>query len=135
MKKVILILLTAVFLVSCLNDDDQPRFGLEFLPIKSAITPDTLTFGMIDTISIKYNLPNNCYSFNDLYYEVKDTARIVAVRAVVQLDAANCSDIEIEKEFKLTVKASQKQDYVFRFFKGFEADGKPIYEDIAVPVK
>jgi len=133
MKKSILILLTATFLVSCLNDD-SPKFGLEFLPIESAITPDTLTFGEIDTISIKYNLINSCYSFNDLYYEIQDTARVVAVRASVQLDVS-CQEIITEKEFKFTVLASQRQDYLFRFFKGFDANGDSTFEEIAVPVK
>ena len=133
MKKAILILVAAVFLASCLNDD-KPKFGLEFLPVESAITPDTLLFGKIDTIKLKYNLPNNCYSLNDLYYEVKDSTRIVAIRASVQLDAT-CDETPIEQDFKFTVLASQRQDYIFRFFKGFDSENKPTYEDVVIPVK
>ena len=132
MKKAILILVTAVLLVSCLNDDG-PKYRLEFLPIESSITPETLTFGEVDTISVKYNLPNSCYSFNDLYYEVKDTTRIVAIRAAVQLDAT-CTQATIEKDFKFTFTVSQTQDYVFRFFKGFDADGEEIFDDVVIPV-
>jgi|GEM_PF-5725948 len=133
MKKVILVIVAAVFLASCLNDD-KPKFGLEFLPIESTITPDTLFFGKVDTIKLKYKLPNNCYSFNDLYYEQKDSTRTVAVRASVQLDVT-CSDTSIEKDFKFTVMASQREDYVFRFFKGFNAAGESTFEDVVIPVK
>lgn len=119
---------------SCLNNEnDTPNYTFEYLPIDSAITPASFTFGEIDTISVKYSLPNGCYSFDRIYYETKDTTRIVAVSAFVQLDA-DCTEMIIEEEKKFVVKASQEEDYVFKFFKGVDSNGDNIFEEVIVPV-
>lgn len=134
MKKAFLILLTATLLVSCFDNEVEPRFQLEFLPVENRILPDTLKFGQIDTLKIKYSLPNECYSFYDLYYQAKDTARTVAVRAAFQLDT-QCLGDAVEKELEFYVNVSQREDYLFRFFKGYDQNGDSTFEDIVVPVK
>ena len=80
-----------------------------------------------------YSLPNGCYSFDQIYYEVKDSTRIVAVTAIVELDTY-CTEAIIQEETKFIVKASQLEDYVFRFFKGIDSIGTALYEEVIVPV-
>ncbi|WP_435414033.1 hypothetical protein [Polaribacter aestuariivivens] len=133
MKHTVLLLVAILAFSSCLNTDDLPNYKYEFIGINEAETPTSFTFGARDTINLKYTLPNSCYSFDNIYYEYQDTARVVAVRAFVDLDAV-CTQATIEKEYKLIVNVSQKQDYLFKFFKGKDTDGENIFEEIVIPV-
>lgn len=132
MKKTILLVFSIVLLSSCLKND-LPNYGYEFLAIDEATTPASFTFGKKDTISIKYTLPSSCYSFDNIYYEYQDTTRIVAIRALNNLDIS-CTQATIAQEYKLIVNVAQQEDYVFKFFKGTDNDGKNIFEEVIVPV-
>ncbi|AUC85832.1 hypothetical protein CW731_11270 [Polaribacter sp. ALD11] len=132
MRKVVLLLISIILFSSCLNDD-EPNFTYDFLKIDSAETPDSFTFGKTDTIKIKYTLPNKCYSFSQLYYQYKDSTRVVAVTALVNLDDT-CAEVTKQEEYSFPVKATQKKDYVFKFFKGKDADGESIFDEVIIPV-
>jgi hypothetical protein len=134
MKKSILLLIGLLVFYSCLNNDnDIPNYTYRYLPIDSAITPASFTLGEIDTITVKYSLPNDCYSFDRIHYETKDTTRIVAVSASVLLEV-DCAEKIIQEEKKFAVKASQEEDYVFKFYKGEDSNGENIFEEVIVPV-
>lgn len=132
MKKIILILFASAFLSSCLNDD-EPKFQLEYLPIDEAITPQSFEMGIVDTIKLKYTLPNSCYFFNDLHYEYQDTIRVVAIIGAKQLDV-NCAEVITQKEFKFTVMPNQTEDYVFKFYKGRDSNNESIFDEVVIPV-
>ncbi|WP_240914561.1 MULTISPECIES: hypothetical protein [unclassified Polaribacter] len=133
MKKISLLLLGLLIFTSCLDQDDSPNFAYEFLKIDEAITPESFTFGETDTITIKYSFPNSCYSFNQIYYEAKDSTRTVAVRATVLLDK-ECTEEIVQEEKKFVVTVSQTEDYIFKFFKGTDSEGENIFEEVIVPV-
>ena len=132
MKKIVLLLIGIVVLSSCLNND-EPNYKYEFLKIDSAETPDSFTFGEKDTIKIKYTLLNDCYSFNHLYYQPEDTTRVVAVTALVTLDGA-CAEVIKQEEYSFVVEANQKEDYIFKFFKGKDANDVSIFDEVIIPV-
>ncbi|QTD36532.1 hypothetical protein JL193_10270 [Polaribacter batillariae] len=132
MKKLALLLIGIVVFSSCLNDD-KPNYTYEFVAIDEAKTPESFTFGKRDTITLKYTFKNSCYNFDNVYYEYQDTTRIVAIRALVNLDDA-CTEAIVEKEHKFIVTATQREDYLFKFFKGKDNDGENIFEEVVVPV-
>ncbi len=132
MKKVLILFLSVFTFYSCL-DDDTPNIGYEFLKIDDHTTPESFTFGEVDTIKIKYTLPNGCYSFDGLYYERVDTTRIVAGTARVDLDGT-CTDEARQEEYAFTVEATQVEDYVFKFWKGKNEEGEDVYEEVVIPV-
>ena len=135
MKKIITLFLGLFVLTSCLNNnnDDALNYNFELLPIDEYTTPASFTFGEIDTIKVKYSLKNGCYSFNNIYYEYKDTTRIVAVRSLVSLDQ-NCTLAIIQEEHKFAIRANQREDYLFKFWKGTDSNGENIFEEVVVPV-
>ena len=133
MKKIILLFAGLFLFYACLNNDDQINYGYEILPVDEYTTPLAFTFGEKDTIKVKYTLVNGCYSFDNVYYEYQDTARIVAVRALVVLDE-NCTENITQKEHEIIVTVTQKEDYVFKFYKGEDANGENIFEEVVVPV-
>ncbi len=133
MKKNLLLLFGLLFFYSCLNTDSRESYTTEFLPVDEAITPASLTFGEIDTITVKYTLPNSCYVFDRIHYEYQDTARIVAVSSLYFLDK-DCEEISTKGEYKFTIRTSQEEDYIFKFFKGRDSNGENIFEEVIVPV-
>lgn len=133
MKKIIILFLGAFIFTSCLNNENKTNFDFELLPIDEYTTPASFTFGEKDTIKLKYTFTNGCYSFDDVYYEYQDTTRIVAVRALVELDKA-CTEAIIQYEYNLIVQASQSEDYVFKFWKGKDSNGENIFDEVIVPV-
>ena len=134
MKKITLLFVSLILFYSCLDsDNDAPNLAYEILPIDEYTTPDSFTFGQRDTIKLKYSLPNGCYYFDDIYYEYQDTARVVAIRSIKDLDAV-CTEAIIQYDYDLIVTATQAEDYLFKFYKGEDANGDSIFEEVVVPV-
>lgn len=133
MKKIILGLLTIVFFTSCLKNNDNLQ-ELKLLSIDEFSVPSSFTYGTIDSISVKYTLPNSCHYLHSLYYQYQDTTRIVAIRAVKNLDM-NCTQVTVQKELKFPIKILQREDYLFKFWKGKDNTGKDLFEEKVVPVK
>ncbi|MCF2874858.1 MULTISPECIES: hypothetical protein [unclassified Tenacibaculum] len=130
MKKLTLIIFT-IILASCSVDD--PNYQFKLLTIKEATVPQSFKFGEVDTVKVVYDLPNSCHEFHSVYYQYQDTTRIIAIRALEILDE-NCAQATIEKELKIPVRISQKEDYLFKFWKGKGNNGEDIFEEKAVPV-
>jgi hypothetical protein len=132
-KKIVLLLLTIICFIACFEDNNEGSFALVELPVDSYSVPDSFTFGEKDTITVNYTLPDGCHSFNNLFYQRQDTARVVAVSVFLDLDG-ECAEILRTEEYKFVVTASQEEDYLFKFYKGLDDDGKNIFEEVTVPV-
>ena len=133
MKSFFVCLVLVFSFISCSIDDGTTDFKIETLPIKSAIVPDSFTFGRQYTISVTYELPSSCHAFYELFYQYKDTARVIAVNSIV--DQSNvCTDGLIEQEYRFLVSVVQEEDYTFKFWKGVDTNGENIFEEIIVPV-
>tara|TARA_B110000503_G_scaffold138819_1_gene225757 strand:+ start:633 stop:1034 length:402 start_codon:yes stop_codon:yes gene_type:complete len=132
MKKILLVVFTSIVLLSC-SDNDVIDFEYTFVPIDEVTAPVSFTFGETDTLKLKYTLPNSCYHFNDVYYQYRDSTRIVAISAIKELDTY-CTESLITAEFNLLVTARQEEDYLFKFWIGKDSDGENIFEEVIVPV-
>ena len=120
--------------VSCSQDDDNANnFKIETLPVNEVIVPEEFTFGSRHDITITYDLPSGCHSFYNLFYRYEGTSRIVAVNSFVNESVA-CTDDIREFEFTFEVNVVQREDYIFKFWKGIDAGGENIFEEIIVPV-
>jgi len=133
-RKFFIITLVVFSSISCnLNDDDDTNFSIETLPIKEAIVPESFDLGSSYTLKVMYDLPSGCHSFYDLYYQYDGDARIVAVNSIVNTNSA-CTLALIEAEHTFVVKATQVEDYVFKFWNGEDDNGQDIFLEIVVPV-
>lgn len=130
MKKFALIILS-LFVLSC--SEEAPLFEFSTLPIDEAKTPVSFTYKTSDTIVLKYTLPNACFSFNNVYYEYDRNSRIVGINVIKDLEKT-CNQATVEKEIKLPIHVLQEEDYIFKFYKGKDANGELIFEEITVPV-
>lgn len=134
MKRLLLFILLISNLVSCSKDHDNlPNFHYELIAVDEMVIPDTVDYEEELDFTLKYTLPNGCYSYNNLIYTKQDSTRVVAIRAFVN-DEINCTQATIPEEqtFKLTV--SQKEDYIFKLWKSVDVDNKDIFEEKIVRV-
>ena len=135
MKSAFILILTIFTLSSCsLDDDDNTYVSIETLPIKQAIVPLEFEYGSVYTLKVVYDLPSGCHSFYNLFYKYENTARIIAINSLVNSNQA-CTEALIEKEHEFEVTVSQRENYIFKFWKGIDDEGKDIFEEIVVPVK
>ncbi|MFV0247571.1 MAG: hypothetical protein ACK5H1_01235 [Tenacibaculum sp.] len=129
--KAVLLIVLALSSISCSIEGDN--LVVKLLPIDSSATPSSFTFNTIDTITIKYSLPNSCHSYHSLLYQFVDTARVIAVRALENLDA-NCTEQITENTLDIPIEINQSEDYVFKFWIGLNSEGEDQYDEKIVPV-
>ena len=133
MKKHLLLVLSIILLSSCLKNT-EPLQELKLLPIDEVSVPPFFTFNQVDTIKVKYTLPNSCHYFHSLYYQYQDTTRIIAIRAVKILDRS-CAEVIQQKELKIPILVSQREDYLLKFWKGKDNNQEDIFEEVIISVK
>ncbi|MFL0065866.1 hypothetical protein V3A08_09755 [Tenacibaculum maritimum] len=46
-----------------------------------------------------------------------------------------CTQKVIKNEFKFLVRAVQRNDYLFKFWKGKDKEGKDVFKEVVIPVK
>jgi len=107
---------------------------LKLLPIDEVSVPSFFTFNQVDTIKVKYTLPNSCHNFHSLYYQHQDTTRIFSIRAIKNLETS-CTEITQQKELKIPILVSQREDYLLKFWKGKDNSQEDIFEEIIISVK
>lgn len=135
MKKVVFLLVLLMSLNSCtINDDDNnPTFGYEILPIESVDMPNEFVLGEVYTISVTYIKPSGCYVFNDFYYVSELNQRTIAVINTVYTDQ-NCTTASITEEVSFNFVVTSTGTYVFRFWQGEDENGNDLYYIVEVPV-
>ena len=133
MKNSFLSFIAVILLAGCSLSEDDDNFDLKTLPVKEATVPSEFNFGETYQITITYDLPNGCHTFDSLFFRQDADERIVAVNAIVALQIA-CTEAFIEESFTFDITALQETDYVFKFWKGVDVNGENIFEEIVVPV-
>ena len=131
-KKIFFVLFAVILFVSC-SDDDSYDYHYELLPIEEAVVPEEFEYGEIYDISVKYIVPDDCYINSDILYEYDQNARNVAVISLV-IESNDCETIDLEQELTFQVHALQSSPYTFRFWKGDDDNGEPMYLIVEVPV-
>ncbi|MDJ0646756.1 MAG: hypothetical protein QNJ57_12305 [Flavobacteriaceae bacterium] len=133
MRNFFLYAVTILLMSSCALDDDSSSFELQTLPIKSAEVPASFTLNELYNITVTYDLPNGCHNFHSLFFQQEGNERIVAINTLVSLGVV-CTEALIEESFTFDIIASQRDDYVFKFWKGVDTNGENIFDEVIVPV-
>ncbi|GGK31000.1 hypothetical protein GCM10007962_26690 [Yeosuana aromativorans] len=137
MKRLIILSLTLILLVSCSisdNGSSYDGYSLDVLPIESVDMPDTFTLGETYPITVHYFTPSTCYSFKEFYYLKNNNERTVAVINYVA-DNPNCTDLQDElTEATFNFVVTSNGSYVFKFWQGTDENGDDQYLTIEVPV-
>ena len=136
MKRYIFLLLTVLIsFTSCSLEEEDPITGSVpiLLPIDSASVPSEFTYGESYSIVVNYSLPNGCYNFNDIHYETSNNSRTIAIRAILN-DNQACTQSIVNRNHSFTLKCTQKETYILKFWKGKDISGQDQYLIVEVPV-
>lgn len=134
MKRVIVYVMLCCLLFSCsLQDEDATNFEVSTFPVKSFELPDSFELGSTYDIKISYEFPNRCYSFYDFYNPNNGNTIEVAINALVSR-STECADAIVTEEKMFRIKVINSEDYIFKFWKTIDNEGKIIYEIVTVPV-
>jgi len=137
MKKFVLFLVAVFSLNACsLDDDNAPNYRLEVLPVESFTLPASFTLGETYPIRVRYRKPSNCYFFQTFYYEKQLNTRTVGVvnRVVEDNDCLPTSPDQDPVEVSFDFFVNSNGSYIFKFYKGEDANGEDIFEEVEIPV-
>jgi hypothetical protein len=134
MKKIVLLLLILLTLNSCSVGNDGPDYHYEVLPVDSYIVPQSFTLGETYQIKVKYKRPSSCHYFQGFYYEKDGYTRTIAVQTSV-LEDDDCVPLDEEPvEASFNFQCTTTSPYLFKFYKGEDAEGNNIFDEVEIPV-
>jgi hypothetical protein len=135
MKNFILLLFAFALTTSCdITEDDRPNFHYEILAVEDFEIPDTFDYLSTHEIKLYYKLPSNCHTFGGIYFERFLNERTVGIQSIVT-NRANCLANEDEMlETSFNFEVISKENYLFKFYKGKDANGNNIFEEVEIPV-
>ncbi|MBI6120958.1 hypothetical protein [Salegentibacter maritimus] len=146
MKRLILLFVSALVLVSC-NTDDGPSIAYDVALITDADLPEYFEKDETYEINADYTLNSACHKFvtfdssqgrneeNDSIYEYNITVISSYDPALTECTVENDSlsrTSQLAKDFR--VRSEDYTTYRFNFLSGFDSDDKPEYITIDVPV-
>jgi hypothetical protein len=134
MKKIVLFLVVITTLLSCSLDDDSPTYTYEVLPIDSYVVPASFTLGQTYEIKLKYQKPTSCHFYQGLYYDKYLNTRTIAVQTAVQDNQVCTMEVPPLSEVSFNFFVTNTGSYIFKFYKGEDAAGKDIFEEVEIPV-
>lgn len=135
MKKIALLVLFMTTLVSCsLDNDNRDTYTYSVLPVESYTLPESFKLGETYKIGLKYQKPTACHIFQGIYYAKDLNTRTIGVQTAVKDNQVCSTDVPAlsETSFNFTVTATGS--YIFKFYKGKDADNKDIFEDVEIQV-
>lgn len=135
MKKIIALLGIFLLVISCSTDNNDPNVHFELLPIESVVLPANFSVNNVNEIEVNFLRPTNCHGFDGFLYEKNDLTRTIAVQSYV-LEKDNCAPLtnQIITQ-KLNFKPLETGTYLLKFWKGRDANGDNIFEEISVDVQ
>ncbi len=130
--------LFALTVGSC-TSDDSPNYHYAVLAVESFDVPTSVETGGVYPITVRYKRPSTCHFFDGFYYDRRDHLRVIGVRNVV-VDRNDCSptdpqEPELERHFSFSPLETAPYTYVFKFYKGKDAQGENLFEEVQIPVE
>ncbi len=134
MKKIVLFLILITSFLSCSIDNDNPSYTYHVLPVDSYVVPASFTLGQTYEIKLKYQKPSSCHIYQGIYYDKNLNTRTIAIQTAVQNNQACTTEVPPISEVSFNFIVTNTGSYIFKFYKGKDADGKDIFENVEIPV-
>ena len=135
MKKFALFILLITTLTGCtLDNDNRDTYTYEVLAVDSYTLPEKFTLGNTYEIKLKYTKPTACHSFQGIYYSKELNTRTVAIQTAVNNNQVCTQSIPVASEVSFNFYVTNTGSYIFKFYKGKDAAGVDLFEEVEVPV-
>ena len=135
MKKFVLFILFVTTLTGCsIDNDNQDSYSFEVQPVDSYTLPEKFILGNTYEIKLKYTRPSECHFFQGIYYDKNLNVRTIGIQTGVNTNQICTQQIPAQSEVSFNFYVTNTGSYIFKFYKGEDADGKNIFEEVEVPV-
>lgn len=134
MKKIVLFVILITSFLGCSIDDDNTSYTYDVLPVDSYVVPTSFTLGETYEIKLKYQKPTACHIYQGIYYDKNLNTRTIAIQTAVQNNQACTEQIPPLSEVSFNFMVNNTGSYIFKFYKGEDANGEDIFEEVEIPV-
>lgn len=134
MKKIVLFIVLITSFLGCSIDDDNTSYTYDVLPVDSYVVPASFTLGETYEIKLKYQKPTSCHIYQGIYYDKNLNTRTIAIQAAVQNNQVCTQQIPPLSEVSFNFMVNNTGSYIFKFYKGENANGEDIFEEVEIPV-
>lgn len=135
MKKLLLVIVSVIFLSGCSLQTDDETLLYQLAPINAVEIPETLIHGETYQLSIQYYKPTNCHSFDGFDVTKNENEIMIGVVTAYFPENANCEDQEYTEEASLEFYVDRNDFYIFRFWQGVNEDNEPQFMSLEVPIE
>lgn len=120
---------------SCSQNDTPQQYIIENLEIDTIDFPTNFTVNQEHSVPVTYLKTKACTTFYGFIYEKNANVRTVAVQGIRSTNAT-CATANIlaTESTTLKIKPELIGDLIFKIYKGKDANGQNIFEEITVPV-
>lgn len=148
MKKLILLFVSTLVLVSCNVDDDGPRTLLTAAEVTAVDLPEFFEAGKTYDVEVTYLLPDACHTAAGIKAQRgtnsngEEEFRDIYIVGVSSYDSnlTKCDKVvEIEtlkkkSTFKLNILSDEDEPYTFYLWKGIDDNDENIYTEVIIPI-
>lgn len=134
MKKIVLFIVLITSVLSCSVDNDNTTYTYSVLPVESYVVPTSFTLGETYEIKLKYQKPSSCHIYQGIYYDKDLNTRTIAIQTAVQNNQVCTADVPPISEVSFNFIVNNTGSYIFKFYKGKDANGENIFEEVEIPV-
>jgi len=135
MKKTALLLVLVTTFFGCSPDnDDRDNYNFSILPVESYTVPASFKLGETYVIKFKYQRPTSCHLYQGIYYDKNLNTRTIAIQSAVNADQVCTLEIPPLSEVSFNFMVTATGSYIFKFYKGKDADDKNLFESVEIQV-
>lgn len=136
MKKLIALLSVFFIVISCTpSSNDTTNIYYELTPIETVELPAEFHVNTDNLIVVNFYRNTSCHGFDGFYYDKVDFTRTIAVQSFV-LERNDCENLTNDLLAQtLRFRPTEPGTYLLKFWKGKDANGDNIFEEISVDVQ
>ncbi|MDX1470712.1 MAG: hypothetical protein R3213_04385 [Flavobacteriaceae bacterium] len=137
MKRLFVVLYIGLLTVGCSVDSasNEPAYQTMFMPISEVELPESFVFGQSYNIKVYYNVPSNCYSFSNFFFQDEDNIKTIAVINSVLTNVMCETYTNVTDVASFDLRIDRNESYIFKFWKGKNVNGEDDYYVVEVPVR
>ena len=133
-KMALLLVLVATFFGCSPDNDEKDNYNFSILPVASYTVPESFKLGETYVIKLKYQRPSSCHVYQGIYYDKNLNIRTIAIQSAVNANQVCTMEIPPLSEVSFNFIVTATGSYIFKFYKGKDANDKDLYESVEIQV-